>query len=31
MNYIRYGTDVEIEPGELGSFYLIQIPVKGHA
>ena len=33
VNYIRYGADVEIEPGELGSFYLIQIqiPVKGHA
>ncbi len=31
LNYIRYGADVEIEPGELGSFYLIQIPIKGHA
>ena len=31
LNYIRYGADVEIEPGELGSFYLIQIPVKGEA
>ena len=30
-NYIRYGADVEIEPGELGSFYLIQIPIAGHA
>lgn len=31
VNYIRYGADVEIEPGELGSFYLIQIPIKGQA
>ena len=30
-NYIRYGADVEIEPGELGSFYLIQMPLTGHA
>ncbi len=31
LNYLRYGADVEIEPGELGSFYLIQIPIKGRA
>jgi len=31
LNYIRYGADVEIEPGELGSFYLIQIPLTGQA
>lgn len=31
LNYIRYGADVEIEPGELGSFYLIQIPIRGSA
>ncbi|MEL6205533.1 MAG: AraC family transcriptional regulator [Pseudomonadota bacterium] len=31
LNYIRYGADVEIEPGELESFYLIQIPLSGHA
>lgn len=31
LNYIRYGADVEIEPGELGSFYLIQIPIRGAA
>ncbi|AAV96189.1 transcriptional regulator, AraC family [Ruegeria pomeroyi DSS-3] len=30
-NYIRYGADVEIEPGELGSFYLIQVPIRGQA
>lgn len=31
LNYIRYGADVRIEPGELGSFYLIQIPLAGAA
>ncbi|MEL6521309.1 MAG: AraC family transcriptional regulator [Pseudomonadota bacterium] len=31
LNYIRYGADVRIEPGELGSFYLIQIPLAGQA
>ena len=31
LNYIRYGADVEIEPGELESFFLIQIPLAGHA
>ncbi len=31
LNYIQYGADVEIEPGELGSFYLVQIPLAGHA
>lgn len=31
LNYIRYGADVEIEPGELDSFFLIQIPIAGHA
>lgn len=31
LNFIRYGADVEIEPGELGSFYLIQIPMTGQA
>lgn len=31
LNYIRYGAEVEIEPGELGSFYLIQIPLAGQA
>jgi AraC-like DNA-binding protein len=31
FNYIRYGADVEIEPGELGSFYLIQVPIMGTA
>lgn len=31
LNYIRYGADVLIEPGELGSFYLVQIPLSGYA
>jgi AraC-like DNA-binding protein len=31
FNYIRYGADVEIEPGELESFYLIQVPIMGTA
>lgn len=31
LNIIRYGADVKIEPGELGTFYLIQIPLAGHA
>lgn len=31
LNFIRYGADVEIEPGELNSFYLIQVPLTGHA
>lgn len=31
LNYIRYGADVRIEPGELESFYLIQIPLAGQA
>lgn len=31
LNYIRYGADVRINPGELGSFYLVQIPLAGVA
>lgn len=31
LNYIRYGADVLIDPGELQHFYLIQIPVAGGA
>lgn len=31
LNYIRYGANVRIEPGELGSFYLVQIPLAGVA
>jgi AraC-like DNA-binding protein len=31
LSYIDYGADVHIEPGELGSFYLIQVPIEGTA
>ncbi|WP_305986162.1 AraC family transcriptional regulator [Roseibium sp. MMSF_3544] len=31
LNYIRYGADVTIDPGELSHFYLIQIPIAGTA
>ncbi len=31
LNFIRYGADVEIEPGKLSSFYLILVPLSGHA
>ncbi|NED96711.1 AraC family transcriptional regulator [Phytoactinopolyspora alkaliphila] len=29
-NYVEYGGDVLIEPGELGSFFVVQIPLSGH-
>lgn len=31
LNYLRYGADVVIDPGELTDFFLIQIPLKGEA
>lgn len=31
LNYIRYGADVTIEPGELTDFYLVQLPIRGGA
>ncbi|MFS4583533.1 AraC family transcriptional regulator [Phaeobacter sp. C3_T13_0] len=31
INYLHYGADVTIDPGMLGSFYLLQIPLSGHA
>ncbi|MGB7336708.1 MAG: AraC family transcriptional regulator [Salaquimonas sp.] len=31
LNYLHYGCDVSIDPGELGGFYLIQIPLSGAA
>lgn len=31
LNYLRYGADVTIAPGELSSFYLLQIPISGTA
>lgn len=31
LNYIEYGARTLIEPGELGDFYLLQIPLEGGA
>lgn len=31
LNYIEYGAKTRIAPGELGSFYLLQIPLRGGA
>lgn len=31
LNYLRYSAEVTIDPGELGRFYLIQIPLQGTA
>lgn len=31
LNYVQYGPAVEIDPGHLGSFYLLQIPLRGGA
>jgi AraC-like DNA-binding protein len=31
LNYVQYGAAVDIEPGYLGGFYLLQIPLRGHA
>ncbi|WP_227270750.1 AraC family transcriptional regulator [Roseobacter weihaiensis] len=31
VNYLRYGTDVMVDPGHLSSFYLFQIPLSGDA
>lgn len=31
LNYLRYGSYVSINPGELTRFYLIQLPVRGQA
>ncbi|MEM1155877.1 MAG: AraC family transcriptional regulator [Pseudomonadota bacterium] len=31
FNYMGYGPESEIEPGYLGDFYLLQLPVKGSA
>lgn len=30
-NFVSYGCRVEIDPGELDTFFLLQIPVSGHA
>lgn len=31
VNYLRYGADVTVDPGRLGSFYLFQVPLSGCA
>lgn len=31
LNYLHYGADVHIDPGMLGDFYLLQIPLSGSA
>lgn len=31
LNYMTYGSDVKIDPGELKSFYLVQVPLTGQA
>jgi len=31
LNYVQYGSAVDIDPGHLGSFFLLQIPLRGHA
>jgi AraC-like DNA-binding protein len=31
INYLRYGAEVEIDPGELCSFYIIEFPLSGSA
>jgi AraC-binding-like domain len=31
LNFVSYGAEVEIDPGELGSFFLLQVPVVGSA
>ena len=31
LNFVSYGAEVEIDPGELASFFLLQIPVTGSA
>lgn len=30
-NYVSYGAEVLIEPGELGSFFVVQVPLSGHS
>ena len=31
INVLHYGAEVEIDPGERGDFYLVQLPLSGHA
>lgn len=30
-NYVSYGAEVLIEPGELGTFFVVQVPLSGHS
>ena len=31
LNVLSYGAEVEIDPGERGDFYLVQLPLRGRA
>lgn len=31
VNFVAYGSTVEIDPGELSRFFLLQLPIKGSA
>lgn len=31
LNYLAYGAEVDIDPGPLGNFFLVQIPIDGSA
>jgi AraC-like DNA-binding protein len=31
LNYVQYGPEVDIDPGYLGDFYLLQLPLRGGA
>ena len=31
MNFVAYGSKVEIDPGELSRFFLLQVPIRGAA
>jgi hypothetical protein len=31
VNFVAYGSTVEIDPGELSRFFLLQLPLKGSA
>lgn len=31
VNFVSYGADVDIDPGELERFYLVQLPLRGQA
>lgn len=31
LNVLSYGAEVEIDPGQRGDFYLVQLPLSGHA